>query len=196
MLIDDGSSAVSLPELPLLAVLPGTGGPRASPTSARCVAIRRRVLHYREGVKGKRAVERLVDEVVPGRVGQTVGARARNSRANRAARRRQGLGKPLHSRRRSETLSGQDISVELQRAERLASIALLRPMLRRPPDRRDDGARRGFWPLRLARELDDAILDIRINELDVATVVSRPPRSRASLAYEEFLRRTRELAGA
>ena len=88
MLIDDGSSTVSLPELPLLAVLPGTGG-------LTRVTDKRKVRRdhadvfctTEEGVKGKRAVDwRLVDEVVPGSLRATVAARAKNLLPNRDAR--------------------------------------------------------------------------------------------------------------
>jgi benzoyl-CoA-dihydrodiol lyase len=194
MLIDDGSSAVSLPELPLLAVLPGTGG-------LTRVTDKRKVRRdhadvfctTEEGVKGKRAVDwRLVDEVVPGSaLEETVAARARQFTA-RSRRLAAGKGialKPLKRERSENAVEYSTLTVEFRRAERLANIALRGPDAA-PPASIDAMSELGseFWPLRLARELDDAILDIRANETDVATIVFTSSGDPAQeLAYERFL---------
>jgi benzoyl-CoA-dihydrodiol lyase len=194
MLIDDGSSAVSLPELPLLAVLPGTGG-------LTRVTDKRKVRRDRadafctteEGVKGKRAVDwRLVDEVVPGsKLEETVEKRAREFAA-RSRRPSAAQGVALAPLRRQRSADGVDygmLSVEFHRPERRATITLRAPQAPPPASAEgmvDEGAQ--FWPLALARELDDAILDIRANEFDIATIVFKSSGDPAQvLAYDDFL---------
>jgi benzoyl-CoA-dihydrodiol lyase len=194
MLIDDGSSAVSLPELPLLAVLPGTGG-------LTRVTDKRKVRRdhadvfctTEEGVKGKRAVDwRLVDEVVAGsKLEETVAARAKEFAANsrRPAAVKGVALKPLKRERSESAVEYRTLTVEFQRAQRLAAINVRGPELS-PPATVDAMLELGceFWPLRLARELDDAILDIRANELDVAAIVFTSSGDPAQvLAYERFL---------
>jgi benzoyl-CoA-dihydrodiol lyase len=194
MLVDDGSASVSLPELPLLAVLPGTGG-------LTRISDKRKVRRdhadvfctTEEGVKGKRAVEwRLVDAVVPGsKFDDTVLARAREFAA-KSPRNGSGSGIPLTPLLRTFTADGVEygfVSVEFQRVERIATITLRGPSVP-PPGSVDETVALGakFWPLQLARELDDAILNIRINELDVAAIVFKSSGDPAAvLAYEKFL---------
>jgi benzoyl-CoA-dihydrodiol lyase len=204
MLIDDGSSAVSLPELPLLAVLPGTGG-------LTRVTDKRKVRRDRadvfctteEGIKGKRAVEwRLVDEVVPGsKLEEAVAQRAKDfaAKSSRAAGANGGALKgialgPLKRERSADGVEYGAVSVEFQRGARLATITLRGPDA--PPPASGDamveqGA--GFWPLQLARELDDAILDIRANEFDIAVVLFKSSGDPAQvLAYDQFLDANKE----
>ena len=175
MLVDDGSAAVSLPELPLLAVLPGTGG-------LTRVTDKRKVRRdhadvfctTEEGVKGKRAVEwRLVDEVMPrSKLDEAVAARTKDRReadrpAGREGHRADAARAQAHGAAAANTNTS---SVEL--ADRLATITLRGPEAPPPADA-DEMVAQGaaFWPLQLARELDDAILDIRLNELEIATIV-------------------------
>ncbi len=132
MLIDDGSSAVSLPELPLLAVLPGTGG-LTRVTDKR--KVRRDHADFfcttEEGIKGKRAVEwRLVDEAVPGsKFDDTVRARA----AEFAAKSRRGNGAqgialaPLKRQRSNDAVDYSAVSVAFERPGRLATVTLRGP---------------------------------------------------------------------
>jgi len=194
ILTDDGSSTVSLPELPLLAVLPGTGG-------LTRVTDKRKVRRdhadvfctTEEGMKGKRAVDwRLVDEVVPNsRLDETVAARAKEfaTKSDRPADAK-GIALTPLARRRSET--GADygfVSVAFDRAVRLATITLRGPQ-GAPPANADEMVAQGagFWPLQLARELDDAILDIRLNELDVAAIVFKSEGDGEQVAaYDAFL---------
>ncbi len=194
MLVDDGSSAVALPELPLLAVLPGTGG-------LTRVADKRKVRRdhadffctTEEGVKGKRALEwRLVDEVVPGsKFEETVVARAREFAA-RSRRGAAGEGITLAPLTRTFTdgcVEYGSLSVDFDRAARLATITLRGPATP-PPASAAAMAALGaaFWPLNLARELDDAILNIRLNEFDVAAIVFKSSGDPAEvMAYEQFL---------
>ena len=194
MLVDDGSASVSLPELPLLAVLPGTGG-------LTRVSDKRKVRRdhadvfctTEEGVKGKRAVEwRLVDDVVPGsKFDEAVAARAREfaakSRRDPASR---GITlTPLTRNFAADSVDYGALSVEFQRSERIATITLRGPDAP-PPASADAMAALGaeFWPLKLARELDDAILHIRINELEVAAIVFKSSGDPTQvLAYDRFL---------
>src|SRR5499427_332889 len=194
MLIDDGSSAVSLPELPLLAVLPGTGG-------LTRVTDKRKVRRDRadvfctteEGIKGKRAVDwRLVDEVVP--ASKLEAAVAERAREFAAKSQRPAAGKgivltPLRRERSADGVEYGTISVEFERPSRLATIALRGPDAPPPASAEamaDQGAE--FWPPKLARELDDAILDIRANEFDVAAIVFKSSGDPAQvLAYDQFL---------
>ena len=204
MLIDDGSSAVSLPELPLLAVLPGTGG-------LTRVTDKRKVRRDRadvfctteEGIKGKRAVEwRLVDEVIPGsKLEAAVAQRAKDfaARSFRAAGAEGAALKgivlaPLERERSADGVEYGAVSVEFQRGARLATITLRGPDAP-PPASADAMVEQGaaFWSLRLARELDDAILDIRANEFDVAAILFKSSGDPAQvLAYDRFLDANKE----
>src|SRR6516162_816399 len=194
MLIDDGTAAVSLPELPLLAVLPGTGG-------LTRVSDKRRVRRdhadafctTEEGVKGKRAVEwRLVDAVVPGsKFDEAIETRAKEFAAQ-SPRVASGPGiklTPLTRTFSSDAIEYTSVSVEFGRAARLAKI-LVRGPSAPPPASADAMAAQGaeFWPLKLARELDDAILHIRLNELDVAAIIFKSSgETDQVLAYDQFL---------
>jgi len=194
MLVDDGSSAVSLPELPLLAVLPGTGG-------LTRVTDKRKVRRDRadvfctteEGVKGKRAVDwRLVDEVVPAsRLEEAVMQRAREFAA-KSIRPTAAKGialAPLKRQRSADAAEYGTLSVEFDRPARRATITLRGPETPPPASAQammEAGAQ--FWPLRLARELDDAILDIGANEFDTAAIIFKSSGDPAQvLAYDQFL---------
>ena len=199
MLVDDGTSAVSLPELPLLAVLPGTGG-------LTRVADKRKVRRdhadvfctTEEGVKGRRAVEwRLVDEVVPGsKFDEAVLARARELavKSKRGAPSKGIALTPLTRTFSTDAVEYDLVSVEFDRAGRLATI-MLRGPANPPPASAEAMASLGaeFWLLKLARELDDAILNIRLNELDIAAIVFKSAGDPASvLAYDTFLDATQD----
>ncbi|MDH3593869.1 MAG: 2,3-epoxybenzoyl-CoA dihydrolase [Rhodospirillales bacterium] len=194
ILIDDGSSAVSLPEVPLLAVLPGTGG-------LTRVVDKRRVRRDRadffctvtEGIKGKRAVEwRLVDEIVPrSKLEETVAARAMQF-AERSDRPSDAKGIELTPLGRQITADGityDNVAVQLDREGRVARINVAGPS-EAPP--RDVGAIHAegaaFWPLALARELDDAILHLRTNEPELGTwVLSTSGETEMVAAADEAL---------
>ena len=194
MLVDDGSSTVSLPELPLLAVLPGTGG-------LTRVTDKRKVRRdhadvfctTEEGIKGKRAVDwRLVDEVVPGsKFEDTVVKRAQEfaAKSSRPAGASGIALTPLKRMRSEHAVEYETVSVEFARSERLATITLRGPEAL-PPITAAAMVTQGaqFWPLKIARELDDAILDIRANEFDTAAIVFKSSGDPAQvLAYDEFL---------
>ena len=194
ILADDGSSTVSLPELPLLAVLPGTGG-------LTRVTDKRKVRRdhadvfctTEEGIKGRRAVEwRLVDDVVPNsRLDAVVAERVR-ALAVRSDRPSEATGIVLKPLDRQVSPTGIDywlVSVELAEAQRLATVTLHGPEAP-PPSSVEGMIEEGsdFWPLRLARELNDAILDLRFHALDTAAIVFKSiGDAEAVLAYDAFL---------
>jgi benzoyl-CoA-dihydrodiol lyase len=197
ILVDDGASAVSLPEVPLLAVLPGTGG-------LTRITDKRKVRRDRadafctteEGIKGKRAVEwRLVDEVAPhSRLEAVIAARVREFAANAEQPPAKAAGialTPLERKLSADRREYQYVSVGFDRAGRVATIMLRGPEVP-PPTSAEEMASQGaaFWPLQLARELDDAVLDIRLNELDVSTIVFKSEgEPRTVLDYDLFLDR-------
>jgi len=194
MLVDDGSSSVALPELPLLAVLPGTGGLTRVSDKRK---VRRDLADVfctiEEGVKGKRAVEwRLVDEVTPGsKFEDIISARAKEfaakSRRNGPV---QGIKlAPITRRFTDGGVEYSSLAVDFDRKTRIATITLRGPTVP-PPASAGAMVAAGseFWPLKLARELDDAILHIRLNEFEVAAIVFKSSGDPAEVvAYEQFL---------
>ena len=196
MLIDDRSSAVSLPELPLLGVLPGTGG-LTRVTDKRHV--RRDLADYfatkSEGVGGKKAVQwRLVDEVVPRPAWeQTVAERAaelaeRSTRPAGAAE--QGIElTPLAKTRTDTEIGYRYVTATLDRERGLVEITVNGPQSQAPADpaaMHEQGA--DFWTLAITRELDDLILDLRTNELELGTWVIRTSGDAdLVLAYDRLL---------
>jgi benzoyl-CoA-dihydrodiol lyase len=194
MLADDGSAAVALPEVPLLAVLPGTGGLTRVIDKRK---VRRDHADYfctiEEGIKGKRAVQwRLVDEIVPNsKLEAKVSERVQEFAA---ASKRNGSGKGIALSPLTRSFSDNGIrygfvSVDINRAERIATISIQAPEASPPADI-DGMIAQGasFWPLQVARELDDAILHLRINELEIAMLVFKSHGERANvLACDAFL---------
>ncbi|MBT3550218.1 MAG: benzoyl-CoA-dihydrodiol lyase [Rhodospirillaceae bacterium] len=179
MLIDDGSSAVSLPEVPLLAVLPGTGG-------LTRVVDKRHVRRDRadffctltEGIKGKRAVEwDLVDELVPrSKLMETAQMRARefaeNSTRPDGAK---GIAlTPLERNISDDEISYPHLTAKLDRAHATAEVTLHGPSAASETEAGAiHAAGVNFWPLAFARELDDFILHMRANETEISTWVVR-----------------------
>jgi benzoyl-CoA-dihydrodiol lyase len=176
ILADDGSSTVALPEVPLLAVLPGTGG-LTRVTDKRKV---RRDLadvfcSVEEGVKGKRAAEwRLVDEVVPNsKFDEIVAERARTF-ADRSPRKAE-IGIALTPLTRAFGEDGSviysTVEVAIDRAIGMATVTIFGPK-DAPPATRSALHAQGAegWMLRCARELDDAILHLRLNELETGLI--------------------------
>src|ERR1700733_4578327 len=172
MLVDDRSSAVSLPELPLLGVLPGTGG-LTRVTDKRHV--RRDLADYfstkAEGVAGKKAAAwKLVDEAVPRpKWAETVAQRAA-AFAERSSRPAAATGitlGPLAKERAGDAIKYRYVEATLDRAERSAAITVRGPA--GAPGTLDEN----FWTLAMPRELDDLILDLRTNEPELGTWVFR-----------------------
>jgi benzoyl-CoA-dihydrodiol lyase len=177
MLIDDRRSSVSLPELPLLAVLPGTGGLTRLTDKRRVRRDRADIFcTAEEGVRGKRAVDwRLVDEVVPPSAWEAK-VRERAMELTERSDRDGVKGVVLTSLQRTisdDAIVYQHVQVALDRAGRAATITIQGPT-DLPGDLRgllDRGA--AFWPLAMARELDDALLHLRLNEPSIGLIVFR-----------------------
>jgi benzoyl-CoA-dihydrodiol lyase len=175
VLVDDRSSAVSLPEVPLLGVLPGTGG-------LTRVTDKRHVRHdladifctTSEGVRGKKAVDwRLVDSIAkPQQFAAHVSERAA-ALATQSDRPAGGKGVALSRIQRTDSANGLSyahVNVVIDRARRSATITLKAPTGAQPQDiAAIEAAGAAWWPLQMARELDDAILCLRTNELDIGT---------------------------
>ena len=194
VLVDDRSSAVSLPEVPLLGVLPGTGG-------LTRVTDKRRVRHDHadifcttaEGVRGQRALDwKLVDAIAkPGQFQQEVKARAvalaadspRDSPAKPVAL------TPLERVYEDERLDYEYVKVAIDRARRAATITVTAPGKDQPGDLAAiEAAGARWWPLLMARELDVAILTLRTNELDIGTwILKTAGDSNAVLACDAAL---------
>ena len=179
LLVDDNSSAVALPEVPLLGVLPGTGGLTRVTDKRKVRKDRADVFATRsEGIRGRQAVEwRLVDEVIPKRQwDETVAERAAEAAA-RSTRPVDATGIELPPLQRDETPDGvryQHVEARYDRAVGLVEITVHGPEGDVPDtvERVHElGAR--FWPLAMTRELDDLILRLRANERELGTWVIR-----------------------
>ncbi|MEN3367667.1 MAG: benzoyl-CoA-dihydrodiol lyase, partial [Burkholderiales bacterium] len=177
VLVDDRSSAVSLPEVPLLGVLPGTGG-------LTRLTDKRKVRHdhadifctMSEGVRGQRAKDwRLVDHIAkPAQFQEKVRERALALAAD-SSRPAQGKGvklTPLNRKESEDTIDYENVSIVIDRTARTATLTVKAPSVSQPTDIasiEEVGVQ--WWPLQMARELDNAILHMRTNELDIGTWV-------------------------
>ena len=175
ILVDDRSSAVSLPEVPLLGVLPGTGG-------LTRVTDKRKVRHdladifctTTEGVRGQRAKDwRLVDDIAkPAQFAAKVQERALElaAKSDRPADGRGVMLTPLNRTIEADALRYGHVQVQIDRTKRTATFTVQAP---RTPVEADiaaiEAAGAAWYPLALARELEDAILSMRTNELDIGT---------------------------
>jgi benzoyl-CoA-dihydrodiol lyase len=194
VMADDANTSVSLPEVPLLAVLPGTGG------LTRLVD-KRHVRRDRadffctveEGIKGKRAVEwGLVDEVVPrSRLEEVARQRARElaARTDRPAAARGLTLTPLSRTIDGDHIAYEHVACEVDRKRGVAEITVSGPAVPPPPG--PDGLVEGgcaFWPLALARQLDDLILHLRTNEEEIGLWIVRTVGTVDAVeAYDRFL---------
>ena len=191
ILVDDGASAVSLPELPLLAVLPGTGG------LTRLVD-KRRVRHDRadffcttsEGLRGQRALAwNLVDALAPrSHFSEVVRARAleRAAASHRPADATGITLTPLARTIEADRICYGTLTVDIDRELATATLTLQGPAETAPLTPaaiRQAGA--SWWPLAVTRALDDAILHLRLNEGDIGTWVFRTEGEHASVEAVE-----------
>ena len=173
VLVDDRSSAVSLPEVPLLGVLPGTGG-------LTRVTDKRHVRHdladifctTTEGVRGQKAKDwRLVDDIAkPAQFAEAVKKRALELAAgsDRPAGAKGVALAPIERTIEQNALRYPNVTVEIDRDKRTATFTVKAPAGAQPADiAAIEAAGAGWYPLALARELDDAILSMRTNELDI-----------------------------
>jgi benzoyl-CoA-dihydrodiol lyase len=179
ILVDDRSSAISLPEVPLLGVLPGTGG-------LTRLTDKRRVRHdladifctTAEGVRGQKAWDwRLVDAIAkPAQFAAAVQQRALEL-AQQSDRPADGKGvelTPLQRNAQADGLRYQHVAVDIDRNRRVATFTIAAPTGELPDDIAGiEAAGVAWYPLALARELEDAILSMRTNELDIGTWLIR-----------------------
>ena len=200
MMADDGSSSVSLPEVPLLAVLPGTGG-------LTRIVDKRKVRRDRadvfctteEGIRGQRAVDwRLVDEVVAGsKFKQAVRERALEMTTG-SDRPKDASGialTPLLKELHENSINYQYVGIEIERGNRVATITVRTPNADDTADivshmSVDTAAIQGaeFWPLAVCRQLDDAILHLRLNELEIGTLIFKTEGDPGLVAaYDELI---------
>jgi benzoyl-CoA-dihydrodiol lyase len=194
LLVDDRSSAVSLPEVPLLGVLPGTGG-------LTRLTDKRRVRHDHadifcttsEGVRGQRAVDwKLVDAIAkPAQFKDAVQQRAL-ALAAQSDRPADGQGVklvPLDKTQSENALEYKQVSVAIDRAARSATFTVRAPQGQQPGSIAaivEAGV--AWWPLQMARELDDAILHMRTNETEIGTWLFKTEGDAdAVLAMDEIL---------
>jgi benzoyl-CoA-dihydrodiol lyase len=175
ILVDDRSSAVSLPEVPLLGVLPGTGG-------LTRLTDKRHVRHdladifctTSEGVRGQKAKDwRLVDDIAkPAVFAQKVQERALElaAQSDRPASGKGVTLAPLQCEIEADALRYSHVTVEINRSQRTATFTVKAPAGAQPSDIAGiEAAGAAWYPLAMARELEDAILSMRTNELDIGT---------------------------
>jgi benzoyl-CoA-dihydrodiol lyase len=175
ILVDDRSSAVSLPEVPLLGVLPGTGG-------LTRVTDKRHVRHdladifctTTEGVRGQKAKDwRLVDDIAkPAVFAEKVKARALElaAQSDRPANGQGVTLTPLQRTIEADRLVYPHVTVDIDRVKRVATFTVKAPTGAQPTDIAGiEAAGVNWYPLAMARDLEDAILSMRTNELDIGT---------------------------
>jgi benzoyl-CoA-dihydrodiol lyase len=177
LLVDDGNSAVSLPETPLLGVLPGTGGLTRVVDKRK---VRRDLADFfgtiAEGVRGKRAVEwRLVDAVFPTSQFKDRVAKRAQELAAQSDRPTSGPGVmlgPLNPAISGDVITYSSVTLEIDRARRAATLTVMAPVAA-PPSTIEEITAAGdqYWPLRAFRELDDTLLRLRLNEPMIGTIV-------------------------
>jgi benzoyl-CoA-dihydrodiol lyase len=196
ILVDDRSSAVSLPEVPLLGVLPGTGG-------LTRVTDKRKVRHDLadlfctsvEGVRGQKAVDwRLVDAVAkPAAFAAKVQERALQlaAQSDRPADAKGVTLTPLQRTVEADALRYGNVTVEIDRAKRVATFTVKAPTSAVQSDiAAIEAAGAAWYPLALARELEDAILSMRTNELDIGTwLIKTEGDAAAVLQMDEVLQK-------
>ncbi len=194
ILIDDGNAAVSLPEIPLLAVLPGTGGLTRIVDKRK---VRRDLADVfctvEEGVKGQRAVAwRLVDEIVPSsRFAERVAERAQEM--SQTSDRPDTAGgvrlTPLSRTIKTDSIEYDWLRLTIDRENRNVTLQIKGPGID-APDTVANAIAMGdrFWPLALARELDDALLHLRFNEPAIGTIIIKCAGAAESVKdYDGFL---------
>ena len=199
ILIDDGNAAVSLPEIPLLAVLPGTGGLTRIVDKRK---VRRDLADVfctvEEGVKGQRAVDwRLVDETVPSSgFTQRVTERAREM--SLTSDRPDAAGgvplTPLSRTIKADSIEYDWLNLTIDRKNRNVTLLIKGPETE-APGATADVVERGdqFWPLALVRQLDDALLHLRLNEPTIGTIIITSAGAVESVkVYDEFLQRHKD----
>jgi benzoyl-CoA-dihydrodiol lyase len=194
MLVDDRKTAVSLPETPLLAVLPGTGGLTRLTDKRKVRRDRADVFcSVEEGMRGTKAVEwRLVDEVVANsKWKDAVAARAKEL-AKRSDRPRGAKGiklTPIDRKIEGDRVSYKHVDVEVDRERGVANVTVRGPSGPAPATiEKAHALGATFWPLAMARDLEDAILHLRLNEPAIGVILFRTEGDvKAALAHDALL---------
>ena len=195
MLIDDRRSAVALPEVPLLGVLPGTGGLTRVTDKRR---VRRDLADMfcatEEGARGRRALDwRLVDEVVPPSSWEEKLRERALALAAGSDRPADATGialPPLDRQIEADRITYPHLRVALDRERRIAEIMVLGPS-ELPADLAGiHSVGTDFWPLAMARELDDAILHLRLNEPELGIILFRSEGDPAAVLAADALLET------
>ena len=179
ILVDDSSSAISLPEVPLLAVLPGTGGLTRVVDKRK---VRRDHADYfctvTEGIRGKRAVKwKLIDELIPrSKFTEKVKERALEfaQKSSRPENEKGIILTPLNRKIEEDRIIYDHLSIEFERQSGIVNLTVHAPegdLPSTPESIQAAGA--NYWPLAMARELDDAIMHLSFNELELGTWVLR-----------------------
>ena len=199
ILIDDGNAAVSLPEIPLLAVLPGTGGLTRIVDKRK---VRRDLADVfctvEEGVKGQRAVDwRLVDETVPSS-GFTRRVTERAREMSLTSDRPDAAGgvqlTPFSRTIKADSIEYDWLNLTIDRKNRNVTLLIKGPETE-APGATADVVERGdqFWPLALVRQLDDALLHLRLNEPTIGAIIITSAGAVESVkVYDEFLQRHKD----
>ena len=196
-LVDDGNSAVSLPEVPLLGVLPGTGGLTRLVDKRKVRRDRADVFStLAEGLKGKRAKEwKLIDgyfptskfqEGISARVQEVVSAQSESGSGIKL--------NPLAVEEQSNSRNYKYVKLQLHREQRYADLSVRGPEGAQPgtPEQIHELGD-GYWPLQAYRELDDALLHLRVNEPEIGLVCLRTEGDIESvLAIDETLTTNRD----
>jgi len=199
-LVDDGNAAVALPEAPLLGVLPGTGGLTRLVDKRNVRRDRADVFSTLvEGIKGKRAVEwGLVDRLVPrSQFDEVIASRARELAEAPLGDVGDSRGitlTPLGAKRTEKRLEYRHVTVDIDPGRRTAEL-LVRGPAEAPPDSPEGihAAGSNFWPLAMARELDDALCQLRFNHETIGLVILKTEGDpQAVLAFDEALTRYAE----
>ena len=179
ILVDDSSSAISLPEVPLLAVLPGTGGLTRVVDKRK---VRRDHADYfctvTEGMRGKRAIKwKLIDELIPrSKFIEKVKERALEfaQKSSRPENEKGIILTPLNRKIEEDQIIYDHLSIEFERQSGIVNLTVHAPegdLPSTPESIQAAGA--NYWPLAMARELDDAIMHLSFNELELGTWVLR-----------------------
>ena len=197
-LVDDGNSAVSLPEVPLLGVLPGTGGLTRLVDKRKVRRDRADVFStLAEGLKGKRAKEwRLIDGYFPtSKFGEGINARVEQVVAAQSKNGLKGIKlNPLEIESSNDSRNYRYIRLQLHRDQRYADLTVVGPEGAQPTTVEEiQELGDAYWPLQAYRELDDALLHLRVNEPEIGLVCLRTEGSIESvLSVDKVLTENRD----
>jgi benzoyl-CoA-dihydrodiol lyase len=192
--VDDGNSAISLPEVPLLGVLPGTGGLTRLVDKRKVRRDRADVFStLAEGLKGKRAKEwGLIDDYFPtSKFQEAVAARVKDI-VEDGGRKKEAQGiklNPLQVEANADSREYKYVQLKLNREKRYADLTVRAPEADTPTTIEEiEKLGDAYWPLQAYRELDDALLHLRVNNLEIGLVCVRTEGSLANvLAVDETL---------